>query len=619
METSGPSGAAARARSAHASRTAANANHGPSAASRVLPALFDRVHGVPCHSDEPWSARVDVGTEASCWVVACDGSRLAVTRHAAAADDTAPRPPAEMVLWYASARLFLKDARGLLSEQRFAQEFVKGRIRLSGDREKARSLAAVFQRLSPQIREIVGHFALPAGIDDAEDDSRAGLVVRLLVSALMWARKMVRALKRLPILPIFTQRGRPRRLLGDSGGASRQRTASFELPTRSLLEGGGASSTSGGGHRRKASFGSASLRSEESAVSNYSTASQALRRLPWWRRHFGTDILVAAWLWLIGCALYAGYSLDSLLRAPSIRQTLDLASSVLFVVACLPLLYSSYPEQLLKLGDELSQPPRQLSRVETYFSSNLLLMTTQLFAIGTVPYMGAAVAEVVDHPQSPRGYLLLAGLVGLTPLLLFWSYTAMDVNLRKNGGQGSSYVFDALHARGWLDGNERFWRRHIGHDAIATLWVMSFMASGLFAAVSAALLLCPLLEGSGVDLCPSRPFLWFLALDGAILLAGMWLMTHATYPENFNASILFTTPHFVAGDDDDDDDAAAGDMRGEGAARDGSDGTLAVLARIPPPHELDPLPPSPRYPSSRRVQLSAWPEGVDLPEMPVSP
>ena len=37
---------------------------------------------------------------------------------------------------------------------------------------------------------------------------------------------------------------------------------------------------------------------------------------------------------------------------------------------------------------------------------------------------------------------MLLGLLGLMPLLLFWSFTAMDFNLRKNDGHGSSYLYD---------------------------------------------------------------------------------------------------------------------------------------------------------------------------------
>ena len=44
-----------------------------------------------------------------------------------------------MCVWYKSAKLFMKDAKGLLNEQAFAAEYVKGSIRMTGDREKAQA------------------------------------------------------------------------------------------------------------------------------------------------------------------------------------------------------------------------------------------------------------------------------------------------------------------------------------------------------------------------------------------------------------------------------------------------------------------------------------------------
>ena len=62
----------------------------------------------------------------------------------------------------------------------------------------------------------------------------------------------------------------------------------------------------------------------------------------------------------------------------------DFISAALFVVGCCVLLYSAYPEQLLHIADALSRPPRELSWLETYFTSNLMLATTQIFMIGTL-------------------------------------------------------------------------------------------------------------------------------------------------------------------------------------------------------------------------------------------
>eukprot|EP00965_Chrysotila_dentata_P153255 5065241-Pleurochrysis_carterae.AAC.1 len=56
-----------------------------------------------------------------------------------------------MSAYYHSARLFVREVRGLLTEQAQAAEFVKGRIRIDGDREKALELAQLFRQAYAQI------------------------------------------------------------------------------------------------------------------------------------------------------------------------------------------------------------------------------------------------------------------------------------------------------------------------------------------------------------------------------------------------------------------------------------------------------------------------------------
>ena len=105
--------------------------------------VFDRLNGLEVDGAGSWTARCDIETEAACWLLRCDGKRLTI--------ETIPllpemdRPPAEMCIWYKSARLFMRDARGQLNEHAFAAEYVKGSIIMEGDREKAQELAAVFK------------------------------------------------------------------------------------------------------------------------------------------------------------------------------------------------------------------------------------------------------------------------------------------------------------------------------------------------------------------------------------------------------------------------------------------------------------------------------------------
>ena len=64
-------------------------------------------------------------------------------------------------------------------------------------------------------------------------------------------------------------------------------------------------------------------------------------------------------------------------------------SSVLFVWGCFYLLKASYPQQLLALAHELSKPPREMGCLEMCVYSNSMLLSTQHFNAGTLPYVGA--------------------------------------------------------------------------------------------------------------------------------------------------------------------------------------------------------------------------------------
>jgi hypothetical protein len=101
----------------------------------------------------------------------------------------------------------------------------------------------------------------------------------------------------------------------------------------------------------------------------------------------------------------------------------------------------------------------------------------------------------------------------------------MDFNLRKNGGRGSNYVWTHLlpcRCCGCRD--EAYWNRHLGTDALSTMWFMSVIAGVTESGVAVLL-------ATGIW---RDTHMWFLLADGFFLSAAMFLMTAATYPHNFN-------------------------------------------------------------------------------------
>ena len=331
--------------------------------------VWNRVDGLPCAGAGSWTARCEIGGEQNCWLIRCDGATLRV--------DTYPRlqsPAAEMAVWYKNDRLFMKDARGMLSEQAFAAEYVKGRIRMIGDREKGRALAEVFKRIGPQIRQIARE-AGPQG-DDDDEGSASDWLLRVALGVAMWVKKIVDFVSgSLPARP-------PPALEHNTPFTPAYRGGKSAVPPLALAD---AQRLPGGG-------GGGGISDDESEAG--STVSEALARLPWWRRHLGTDILVSAWLWMLGCAMYLVWACIAFFEPQTSYHSLgirwcELVSSVLFVWGCFYLLKASYPQQLLALAHELSKPPREMGCLEMCVYSNSMLLSTQLFNAGTLPYVGA--------------------------------------------------------------------------------------------------------------------------------------------------------------------------------------------------------------------------------------
>ena len=98
--------------------------------------VFERLNGMEVKGTGTWSARLDIAAETSCWLIRCSGQRLTTEVSATDPNEWDSRPEAEMCVWYKSAKLFMKDAKGLLNEQAFAAEYVKGSIRMTGDRRR---------------------------------------------------------------------------------------------------------------------------------------------------------------------------------------------------------------------------------------------------------------------------------------------------------------------------------------------------------------------------------------------------------------------------------------------------------------------------------------------------
>ena len=102
----------------------------------------------------------------------------------------------------------------------------------------------------------------------------------------------------------------------------------------------------------------------------------------------------------------------------------------------------------------------------------------------------------------------------------------------------------------------KFWERHLGTDALCTMWFMSVLATGMEGGVLVLANIWPTTRmwcaargrrspppRATPRASPAHPPRArdgrFLLVDGFFLVVAMWLMLSAAYPENFNTFALF--------------------------------------------------------------------------------
>jgi len=255
---------------------------------------------------------------------------------------------------------------------------------------------------------------------------------------------------------------------------------------------------------------------------------------PWGQKHFGTDPLLSAWLFVVGSACYLLYTAGSLCGMVARSAWADVAVGWCEVVAAGFFLFGSvlmvrnaYPESMMEMMSQMAGPPRDLSCIETWCTSSPVLRMTQIFNCGMVPYLVEGALMLARNPTDQAGWTMLLAMVLCMPLLMLWSATAMDFNMRKNNGFGSSYVWDACFAhccrsRPWL-------KRHLGTDALVSTWLMVALAVPSQIIMTLTLLFAP-----------TDPAMWYAFFETTCFCGGMVLMHGASYPENFGKSILFS-------------------------------------------------------------------------------
>jgi len=275
------------------------------------------------------------------------------------------------------------------------------------------------------------------------------------------------------------------------------------------------------------------------------------RTKEFWKRHFGTDMLVASYLYLISSIFFVFLAVGNYFRTTQkldketmahetymsiqAHSGVNIFMAALFAVASIYFIKLSYPETTMLMAYRvMTKDPSSLTFVERYFTANEMLVATWLMnAAFVVPFVLLALFELIVWHEGIKCIRDLMIVAFTLPLVGLLSVAAMPDNMRANGGKGSTYFFDYF----WvpllrLKGDDErigFWVKHVGSDGIAGMWIMAVLG-----VVGGVAVIPP------VIIAPYSPMAWYSFWSTIPFTVGSLLMVRASYPEYMNSSIFFS-------------------------------------------------------------------------------
>lgn len=282
------------------------------------------------------------------------------------------------------------------------------------------------------------------------------------------------------------------------------------------------------------------------------------RTKEFWRRHFGTDMLVSSYLMLLSSIGFLGLTSFQLVTLPkidsssSIQEFSKLAhdianafAALFFAVGSVYLIKLSYPETMMLLAyRSVTVDPNTMSFWKRYFTANemLIALWTLTFAF-VIPYTIVALYElfILEAPQMALTDTIVVVLSIV--ILSVFNIAAMPDAMRMNNGRGSSFFYDFFWAPLLClkpsckpcNSNSRrhedrviFWQKHVGNDGLAGAWIWTVFG------VLGAIVVTPL-----VILEPTSVLNWLYFANTMPFTLGSLLLLRASYPEHMNSSLLF--------------------------------------------------------------------------------
>lgn len=213
------------------------------------------------------------------------------------------------------------------------------------------------------------------------------------------------------------------------------------------------------------------------------------------RVHFGTDMLVASWLYLITTIIATIVAFLYLLQCVRedrsdefliVIYAVETASLFLYVIGCEVMLLMSYPENFMQMMSDIgTTDSQQLTWLEANVTGNYLLAISWSFLLGTVVLLIIPIYGMALQDMSILEGLVSIVLIGFLSVLLgLWMHSCRPDQMAENKGRGSSYFYDYLcccrdccnSCVGSCTSQDHFSERYAGSDFVVGSWAVFVVA-----------------------------------------------------------------------------------------------------------------------------------------------
>ena len=253
-----------------------------------------------------------------------------------------------------------------------------------------------------------------------------------------------------------------------------------------------------------------------------------------WQKHFGTDMLVASWLFILFSVeylavailyLYDGYNNFTDDTASDWTSYVfyywaQLIAALGYLVGSCFFLTFSYPESFSEMFKISEETISNMTPLEKYVTGTSFLQGLWYFILSSLPYVVACVFAMIQEPSSYFGYMMLGVCVVMFSIMGIWLVACFPENMIANNGIGSSHVYDKFLSK-VCGGCDSFFKVHAASDFLVGSWLFT-MVSALGAVGTLGFIADE----------PSNPLPWLLFTMSLGFTVGTYLFAYTAYPEN---------------------------------------------------------------------------------------